>query len=112
VCTAIYGDIPGSRFDATEGVWFVPCDVEIDVALQIKLSVAQLTWKISRPQKNVTNSNNVYPLHPLDVSPYNYPSNQTCVGSFVPQTVSINAGDLYVLRLFFPFVTLSDEHSK
>jgi hypothetical protein len=35
----------------------------------------------------------------LDVTPYNYPSNDTCVGSFVPQSVSIGVGQLCVLSL-------------
>jgi hypothetical protein len=35
----------------------------------------------------------VLPLHPLDVSPTSLSDSTTCVGSFVPQTVSVGAGE-------------------
>ena len=34
ICTAIYGGIPGAKFDSGLGQWVVPCDQEVDVALQ------------------------------------------------------------------------------
>jgi len=71
-CQAIYGGIEGARYDAIAQVWFVPCKSEVDIALQI--------------------NNQVYPIHPLDVTPYNYPQNDTCVGSFIPQSVSVGVG--------------------
>jgi saccharopepsin len=36
VCKAIYGSVQGARLDSNLGQWVVPCDAEIDVALQIK----------------------------------------------------------------------------
>jgi saccharopepsin len=36
VCKAIYGSVQGARLDSNLGQWIVPCDAEIDVALQIK----------------------------------------------------------------------------
>lgn len=35
ICEAIYGGIAGARLDTTLGQWVVPCDAEIDIALQI-----------------------------------------------------------------------------
>ena len=36
VCQAIYGEIPGATFDSTSRMWLIPCNQEVDVALQIK----------------------------------------------------------------------------
>lgn len=36
VCQAIYGNIPGATYDPTSQLWLLPCNNEIDVALQIK----------------------------------------------------------------------------
>ena len=36
VCQAIYGGIPGATFDPTSQLWLLPCNQEVDVALQIK----------------------------------------------------------------------------
>ena len=36
VCQAIYSGVPGARYDSTSHLWFIPCDQEVDVALQIK----------------------------------------------------------------------------
>ena len=38
--------------------------------------------------------NDVYPIHPIDVSPLNVNDDTMCVGSFVPQSVSVGAGQL------------------
>jgi len=34
ICNTIYSGIPGAQYEATLGLWNVPCDVEIDIALQ------------------------------------------------------------------------------
>lgn len=44
-------------------------------------------------------SGQVLPLHPLDVTPTGLIDASTCVGSFIPQTVSVGAGELYVHNL-------------
>jgi saccharopepsin len=36
VCEAIYGGVPGAQYDSTAQLWLIPCDQEVDVALQIK----------------------------------------------------------------------------
>ncbi|KIK97871.1 hypothetical protein PAXRUDRAFT_135417 [Paxillus rubicundulus Ve08.2h10] len=72
VCTAIYGGVPGAQYDSSLGQWVVPCDAEIDMALQI--------------------DNQIFPIHPLDVTPTSTGDKNTCVGSFVPQTVAVEAG--------------------
>jgi hypothetical protein len=36
VCKAIYGGVPGAQYDSTAQLWLIPCDQEVDVALQIK----------------------------------------------------------------------------
>jgi saccharopepsin len=69
----IYGNITGARYDATLGQWVVPCDYEVDMALQI--------------------GGQVFPLHPLDVTPKGLSDTTICVGSFVGQSVSVGAGE-------------------
>lgn len=72
ICDAIYKDIPGARYEASLGQWIVPCSYEVDMALQIN---------------GVT-----YPIHPLDVTPNSLTGSGDCVGSFVPQSISVGAG--------------------
>ncbi|KIY49197.1 acid protease, partial [Fistulina hepatica ATCC 64428] len=72
ICKAIYGDIDGASYDASLGQWIVPCDYEIDIALQI--------------------SDQIFPLHPLDVSPTSLTDSSQCVGSFIPQSISVGEG--------------------
>ncbi|OAX43499.1 acid protease [Rhizopogon vinicolor AM-OR11-026] len=72
VCQAIYGGVSGAKYDSSLGQWVVPCDTEIDIALQF--------------------DNQIFPIHPLDVSPQNSGDPSTCVGSFIPQSVSVGAG--------------------
>jgi len=36
VCQAIYGGVPGAQYNAASRLWLIPCDQEVDVALQIK----------------------------------------------------------------------------
>ncbi|KAI0081845.1 acid protease [Panus rudis PR-1116 ss-1] len=69
VCQAIYGNIPGAKYDSSLGQWIVPCDAEVDVALQI--------------------AGQIFPVHPLDVTPTSLTDPSTCVGSFVPQSVAV-----------------------
>ncbi|TFY78513.1 hypothetical protein EWM64_g5503 [Hericium alpestre] len=74
VCQAIYGNIPGASFDSSTGFWNVPCNVEVDLALQF--------------------AGQVFPLHPLDITPASLTSAGSCIGSFVPQdTSSVAAGN-------------------
>jgi saccharopepsin len=35
LCNSIYGGIAGAHYDATLGQWVVPCNVEVDMAVQI-----------------------------------------------------------------------------
>ncbi|TDL29886.1 acid protease [Rickenella mellea] len=69
---AIYGGVSGAHFDDSLGQWVVPCDAEIDLALQF--------------------GGKMYPVHPLDVVPNNPSNPLSCVGSFVPQAVSVSGG--------------------
>ncbi|KAI0693590.1 aspartic peptidase domain-containing protein [Cytidiella melzeri] len=73
VCTAIYGAVPGASYDSSIGQWIVPCDVEIDIALQF--------------------GGKVFPIHPLDVSPQSLSVPGQCTGTFIPQTVAVGAGE-------------------
>ncbi|KAG6331747.1 hypothetical protein ID866_7341 [Astraeus odoratus] len=72
VCDAIYGGVSGAQYNTGLGQWVVPCDVEIDMAFQI--------------------DNQIFPIHPLDVTPAATGDPSTCLGSFVPQSVSVGAG--------------------
>ncbi|KAG7449215.1 acid protease [Guyanagaster necrorhizus] len=72
ISEAIYGGISGSYYDSTLAEWSVPCDAEIDMAIQI--------------------AGQVYPLHPLDIAPTVVGDNTTCVGSFLPQNLGIGTG--------------------
>lgn len=36
VCEAIYGNITGAQLDPESGLWLIPCNTEIDLAVQIK----------------------------------------------------------------------------
>ncbi|KAJ7095380.1 aspartic peptidase domain-containing protein [Mycena belliarum] len=73
ICDAIYSGVPGAHYSATAGQWIVPCDAEVDIALQF--------------------GGEVYPIHPLDVTPTSLTNSSLCVGSFIPQTVSVGAGE-------------------
>ncbi|KAI0774340.1 acid protease [Fomes fomentarius] len=78
VCDAIYGTIQGAQYSDTLGMWIVPCDAEVDIALQFGARYPR--------------SSSVYPVHPLDITPANVNDDTMCVGSFIPQTVSVGAG--------------------
>ncbi|KAK7061718.1 acid protease [Favolaschia claudopus] len=73
VCQAIYGGVPGAQYNASLGQWTVPCDAEIDIALQF--------------------GGKVFPIHPLDLTPTYLSDASFCVGSFVPQSLSVGAGE-------------------
>ncbi|KAJ3563842.1 hypothetical protein NP233_g8671 [Leucocoprinus birnbaumii] len=64
ITDAIYANISGAQFDQKSNQWLVPCGHEIDMAFQI--------------------GGQIFPLHPLDVTPATAGNNSTCVGSFVP----------------------------
>jgi len=72
VAQAIYGGVSGAEYNAQLGQWVVPCGAEINMALQF--------------------GNQIFPLNPLDVSPNSTSDPSTCVGSFIPQSVSVGAG--------------------
>jgi len=67
VCKAIYGNIPRAQQDST-GLWSIPCNIEIDAAIQI--------------------NGQVFPLHPLDMVPKSNSDPGNCVGSFISQDIS------------------------
>ncbi|KAF7776156.1 hypothetical protein Agabi119p4_4549 [Agaricus bisporus var. burnettii] len=68
IVDAIYANITGARFDEKSNQWLVPCDHEVNMALQI--------------------GGQVFPLNPLDVTPTTPGNNKTCVGSFIPSQLS------------------------
>ncbi|KDQ28961.1 hypothetical protein PLEOSDRAFT_1112018 [Pleurotus ostreatus PC15] len=73
ICDEIYANVPGAKYDPSMGQWVVPCSAEISIALQI--------------------NGQVFPIHPLDVTPAGLVDPSQCVGSFVPQTVSVGSGE-------------------
>ncbi|TRM67583.1 aspartic peptidase domain-containing protein [Schizophyllum amplum] len=73
ICNAIYGDIDGASFDSSLGQWVVPCDAEIDMAIQI--------------------GGQVFPMHPLDITPTGLTDQSQCVGSFVPGSLAVAEGN-------------------
>ncbi|EIN10744.1 acid protease [Punctularia strigosozonata HHB-11173 SS5] len=82
IVQAIYGSIKGASYDSSLGQWVVPCNQEIDMALQF-----------GHYADCHTNSGVVYPLHPLDITPTSPTDSSKCVGSFVPSGVSVGAGE-------------------
>lgn len=73
ICDAIYAGVAGASYSTDIAQWVVPCDAEIDIALQI--------------------GGQVFPVHPLDVAPASLGDSTICVGSFLPQSVSVGAGE-------------------
>ncbi|KAF5363696.1 hypothetical protein D9756_000629 [Leucocoprinus leucothites] len=71
ITDAIYANITGAKFDEKSNQWLVPCDHEVDIALQI--------------------GGQIFPLHPLDVTPATAGSNSTCVGSFIPTQLDLES---------------------
>ncbi|CCM04794.1 uncharacterized protein FIBRA_06987 [Fibroporia radiculosa] len=72
ICNAIYGGVSGANYEPSLGQWVVPCDAEVDIALQF--------------------GDSVYPINPLDMTPQDPADTSKCVGTFIPQTVSVGAG--------------------
>lgn len=64
ITDAIYANITGAKFDEKSNQWLVSCDHEVDMAFQI--------------------GGQIFPLHPLDVTPTTAGNSSTCVGSFIP----------------------------
>ncbi|KAH9999943.1 aspartic peptidase domain-containing protein [Russula vinacea] len=79
VCDAIYGKVSGAQLDPQSGLWSVPCNTEIDVAMQI--------------------NGQVFPVHPLDMVPESATNPNSCVGSFVPQDISAIYSDNFDIIL-------------
>ncbi|KAL1747454.1 aspartic peptidase domain-containing protein [Schizophyllum fasciatum] len=73
IVDAIYKNVDGAKFDSGLGQWVLPCDAEIDMALQI--------------------GGQVFPLHPLDVTPTGLTDQSQCVGSFVPGSLTVAEGN-------------------
>ncbi|PCH41241.1 acid protease [Wolfiporia cocos MD-104 SS10] len=73
ICNAIYGDVEGAEYHADMGMWVVPCSAEVDIALQF--------------------DGTVYPINPLDVTPVNIDNKSQCIGTFIPQSVSVGGGE-------------------
>ncbi|KAJ3498998.1 hypothetical protein NLJ89_g10148 [Agrocybe chaxingu] len=69
IVDAIYGGVDGASYDPAAGYWKVPCSAEVNLALQI--------------------GGQVFPVHPLDVNPTLAADPTTCIGSFIPQALSI-----------------------
>lgn len=68
VVEALYRDLPGATFDDESNVWMLPCDTEINAALQI--------------------GGQVFPMHPLDLLiPRTSNNNKDCMGTFIPQII-------------------------
>ncbi|KAJ3801631.1 acid protease [Lentinula aff. detonsa] len=64
VCELIYSGISGAEYSSDIGQWVLPCDAEIDMALQL--------------------GGQIFPLHPLDINIKNPSDSSTCLGTFVP----------------------------
>lgn len=77
ITDALYSGIQGASFNSDLGQWIVPCDVEIDMALQI--------------------GGQVFPMNPLDLTPNSLTDPSSCVGSFVPGGVAVGAGEFDML---------------
>ena len=96
-CTAIYGGVSGAQYDSSLGQWVVPCDAEIDMALQIECVPP---FFLNSMSVDMLSSNQIFPIHPLDVTPTALGDPNTCVGSFIPQSVSVGSGQLSVFRIY------------
>ncbi|KAJ3722966.1 aspartic peptidase domain-containing protein [Lentinula raphanica] len=64
VCELIYSGVSGAQYSSDIGQWVLPCDAEIDMALQF--------------------GGQIFPLHPLDINIKNPSDSSTCLGTFVP----------------------------
>ncbi|KAF9075826.1 aspartic peptidase domain-containing protein [Rhodocollybia butyracea] len=66
ICDIIYSGVSGAQFSSSLGQWILPCDAEIDMALQF--------------------GGQIYPLHPLDINIKNTADSSQCLGTFVPSS--------------------------
>ncbi|KAE9410507.1 acid protease [Gymnopus androsaceus JB14] len=66
VCEIIYSGISGAQYSSALGQWVLPCDAEINMALQF--------------------GDQVMPLHPLDINIQNPSDTSQCLGTFVPSS--------------------------
>ncbi|PFH52720.1 hypothetical protein AMATHDRAFT_1778 [Amanita thiersii Skay4041] len=73
IVDAIYSNATGAHFDTALGQWVVPCDYEVNMALQM--------------------GGQLFPVHPLDLTPHLSGDPTKCVGSFMPGTFSTGAGE-------------------
>ncbi|KZT71610.1 acid protease [Daedalea quercina L-15889] len=64
IARTIYGQVSGTSFDEDLGQWIVPCDAEVDIALQFGESV--------------------YPVNPLDITPKDSSDSSRCAGTIIP----------------------------
>ncbi|KAH9938591.1 aspartic peptidase domain-containing protein [Fomitopsis serialis] len=64
IAQAIYGQVSDASFDEDLGQWIVPCDAEVDIALQF--------------------GNHVYPISPLDITPKDSSNSSRCAGTIMP----------------------------
>ncbi|KAJ3914088.1 acid protease [Lentinula edodes] len=96
VCEIIYSGITGAQYSSDIGQWVLPCDAEIDMALQL--------------------GGQIFPLHPLDINIKNSADSSTCLGTFVPTSF---AGDDFdwllgdnVLRAMYSVYDFGDFNSN
>ncbi|KAF5333746.1 hypothetical protein D9757_000024 [Collybiopsis confluens] len=66
VSDIIYGSVSGAQYDSDLGQWVLPCDAEIDMALQF--------------------GGQIFPLHPLDINIKSPSDSSQCLGTFVPSS--------------------------
>lgn len=66
VANNIYSGVSGAQFSSGIGQWVLPCDAEVDMALQF--------------------GGQIFPLHPLDVNIKNPSDSSQCLGTFVPSS--------------------------
>lgn len=88
---AIYGGIDGAKFDSSQQQWIVPCDAEVDMALQFGYVDCVTSFSHC---SSISCRGRVFPIHPLDIVPYSLSDPTSCVGSFVPQSVAVGNGEL------------------
>jgi len=73
IVTAIYGSIPDATFSQTLNKWIVPCDAEVDVSIVI--------------------GGRQFDIHPLDTVQPTDSGSTTCVGGWLPQSLTVGKSD-------------------
>ncbi|KAG9125660.1 hypothetical protein FRC07_006723 [Ceratobasidium sp. 392] len=78
-CRNLYSGIPGATFSSALGQWVVPCNQEVNIGFSI--------------------GGRRFPMHPLDTTSPSVTGtdNNTCYGTFLPQTFSAGAGEFDIL---------------